>query len=270
MNQYDLMFQRNIGIFTQAEQEKIKNLSVAIAGVGGVGGNVLMNLVRLGIQNFTIADPEPFDLSNINRQHGSGVEAIDKNKCAVLKNMITSINPDCSIRTFEEGLTEENVEEFIEGADVVVDELDFFCLRVRKKLIDLSLASNRYVFSSMILGFGATLLVFSPDGPSFEDYYGPIPEEITFDRLMAYGLKCFPYIPDYVNLQEYTNALDYKRSLPSLVMPCSLSGAMLATDLISYLIKNKKPVTIPEVKQIDLLEGKVVVTGTKTEEKLNI
>ena len=64
---YGKMFHRNIGFLTQNEQEKISTLSIGIAGAGGDGGLLSERLVRFGIKRIVLADPEVFDVENINR-----------------------------------------------------------------------------------------------------------------------------------------------------------------------------------------------------------
>ncbi len=56
-SRYDQSFVRNIGIFTEAEQERLRNTTIAVAGVGGVGGLLVERLVRLGIGNIRLTDP---------------------------------------------------------------------------------------------------------------------------------------------------------------------------------------------------------------------
>ena len=63
-------FDRNIGWFTPDEQQRLRGKTIAIAGMGGVGGVHLLTLVRLGIANFRIADLDSFELANFNRQVG--------------------------------------------------------------------------------------------------------------------------------------------------------------------------------------------------------
>ncbi len=54
-------FSRNIGLLTEAEQEKLANATVAIPGMGGVGGIHLITMVRTGIGRFHIADFDTFE-----------------------------------------------------------------------------------------------------------------------------------------------------------------------------------------------------------------
>ena len=64
---YAIAFSRNIGWLTEAEQQTLRGKRVAIAGMGGVGGFHLLTLARLGIEKFTIADLDTFELANFNQ-----------------------------------------------------------------------------------------------------------------------------------------------------------------------------------------------------------
>jgi tRNA A37 threonylcarbamoyladenosine dehydratase len=57
---YEEAFSRNLGWVTSAEQERLRDARVCIAGLGGVGGIYLLTLARLGVGRFSIAD---FDTS---------------------------------------------------------------------------------------------------------------------------------------------------------------------------------------------------------------
>ncbi len=73
-------FSRNIGWLTRSEQASLVNKSVAIAGMGGVGGNHLLTLARLGVGRFHIADFDTFEIHNFNRQVGATVSHLGRSK----------------------------------------------------------------------------------------------------------------------------------------------------------------------------------------------
>jgi tRNA A37 threonylcarbamoyladenosine dehydratase len=77
-NQYQAIFSRNMGLFWEAEQEALRKSTVAIAGVGGVGGLAAERLIRLGIGGLKITDPGDFEESNFNRQFGSSMRSLDQ------------------------------------------------------------------------------------------------------------------------------------------------------------------------------------------------
>ncbi len=64
---YRERFLRSIGIFTEEQLYKFKSTKIAIGGLG-LGGSIFLNLVRMGFENFHIADPDTFERTNINRQ----------------------------------------------------------------------------------------------------------------------------------------------------------------------------------------------------------
>ncbi len=65
---YAQAFSRNLGWITEAEQLRLRYATVAIGGMGGVGGHHLLALARMGVGNFRIADYDNFELVNFNRQ----------------------------------------------------------------------------------------------------------------------------------------------------------------------------------------------------------
>jgi tRNA A37 threonylcarbamoyladenosine dehydratase len=58
------MFIRNVGFLTESEQDAIGRSTVAIAGMGGVGGLLAERLARLGVGQMKITDPGDFEHSN--------------------------------------------------------------------------------------------------------------------------------------------------------------------------------------------------------------
>lgn len=82
MNKFDYSqaFSRNLGWITSDEAELLKKKKVAIAGMGGVGGQYCEVLARLGISNFQLADPDSFEQVNFNRQNGSGMSTVGRKK----------------------------------------------------------------------------------------------------------------------------------------------------------------------------------------------
>jgi molybdopterin/thiamine biosynthesis adenylyltransferase len=59
---------RNIGALTEAECRRLMDKKVFVAGCGGIGGNVINLLLRIGVGSIAAADGDVFELSNLNRQ----------------------------------------------------------------------------------------------------------------------------------------------------------------------------------------------------------
>src|SRR3954470_494893 len=101
---YEQAFSRNIGWVTPAEQALLRGKTIAIAGMGGVGGVHLLTLARLGVANFHIADLDSFELANFNRQVGAMVSTLGQPKVEVLAGMARDINPEIRIAQFPAGV----------------------------------------------------------------------------------------------------------------------------------------------------------------------
>lgn len=89
--------------------EVIKNLSVLIIGLGGVGGYALESLVRCGIKEVIIVDADKVDITNLNRQIIATHDTIGMNKTDAFYNRIKSINPDINVIKINEYITEDNL-----------------------------------------------------------------------------------------------------------------------------------------------------------------
>ena len=100
--------------------------------MGGVGGIHLITLARLGIGAFHIADPDDFELVNFNRQYGATVRSLGRGKAEVMAEEARAVNPELQLRVFSEAITPENVGEFLDGVDVLVNGIDFFDIAARR------------------------------------------------------------------------------------------------------------------------------------------
>ena len=81
-------FIRNELLLGNDASNKIRNLSVLVVGIGGVGGYALESLVRLGVENITIVDNDKVDISNFNRQIIALDSNLNKSKVEAFKERI--------------------------------------------------------------------------------------------------------------------------------------------------------------------------------------
>ncbi len=91
-------FSRTEKLIGQDAQRFLKERSVLIVGIGGVGGYVFETLVRAGIGSFTIVDGDKVDISNLNRQIISLDSNVGQDKVEAAKQRAESINPEVKIR----------------------------------------------------------------------------------------------------------------------------------------------------------------------------
>ena len=127
---YEDIFTRNIGLFTEAEQEKIRKSSIAIAGVGGIGALAAERLIRTGVGKLKMTDPGDMEASNLNRQFGSSTINIGHNKAEVAYEQIRDINPQAEISFTKTGIRNaDDASRIVEEADFLIDVMDFGLFR---------------------------------------------------------------------------------------------------------------------------------------------
>ncbi|MCX7806798.1 MAG: ThiF family adenylyltransferase, partial [Planctomycetota bacterium] len=102
---YDRAFARNIGLVSEEEQRRLRGLHVGIPGLGGVGGIHLMTLARMGIECFHLADPDVFEVSNVQRQFGATIPSLGRNKTEAMAAAAREINPGIRTCIFADGVT---------------------------------------------------------------------------------------------------------------------------------------------------------------------
>ncbi len=247
---YKEAFLRNIGLLTEEEQEKLKKTKIAIAGMGGVGGIHLISLVRSGIGRFHIADSDEFELVNFNRQIGATISTIGKKKTVVMKNMALDINPHLNIKTFP-SIREHNIEEFLDGVDVVVDGLDFFNIEGRRLLFNFALKKGIYVLTAGPMGFSCAFLAFSPQSMNFDEYFNINSKMSKLDKLINFAIGLAPkgfhikYIDrKSINLEEEKG--------PSSFIACELCAAFVSMEIINIILGKKKSYFAPYYFQFDI------------------
>lgn len=234
--EYGRAFSRNIGWVTLDEQEKLRQSRVAIAGLGGVGGAHLLTLCRLGMANFNIADFDDFDVHNMNRQAGAFMPFMGQPKIDTVAKLAQDINPETCLRLFPQGVTPENIDDFLQDVDVYVDGLDFFALPARRMVFAKCREKGIPALTAAPLGMGVAFLYFSPTGMSFEDYFkveGHEQQE-QYARFIA-GLSPAMMNRDYLVAPEAVNFSE-KRG-PSTIMACDLCAGVMGVSVLKVLLK---------------------------------
>lgn len=105
--------------------DKLKKSSVAVFGIGGVGGYTVEALARSGVGKIHVIDNDTVALTNLNRQIIATHDTIGMKKTLAAKKRILSINPDCNVFTHDVFFTPETAHEFdFSEFDYVVDAID--------------------------------------------------------------------------------------------------------------------------------------------------
>jgi len=249
-------FDRNIGWVTTKELDELKGKRVAIAGLGGVGGYHLLTLLRLGVTQFNIAEMDSVELANFNRQACASMSKIGHNKIDVMLQMGLDINPEADFRLFSSGVTEQNLDEFLDGVDLYIDGLDFFVLDIRQKIFRKCREANIPAITAAPLGMGVAHLNFLPHTMSFDDYFG-IDSVSGDDRFIKFLIGLSPAMLQRGYLMDMARVDFSARKGPSTPMSCELCAGVAGTEALKILLGRGEVRAAPYGFQFDAYRNKM-------------
>lgn len=223
------MFDRIEKFIGNDNLNKIKNTTVAVIGLGGVGGYAVESLVRSGIENIIIVDYDKIDITNINRQIISNTSNINNYKTEEWLSRIKLINPNAKVISINKKLDQTNIDElFNYSFEYLIDAIDD--IKMKEEIIKRCLTNNIGIISSM--GTGNKL--------------NPSLLEITDIRNTSYdplAKKIRKYMKDN-NLKEklpvvYSKEQNQKfeGKIPTMIFTPAVSGILCANYIIRKIIE---------------------------------
>lgn len=256
MFDYNTAFSRNIGWVTEEEQQLLKSKKVAIAGAGGVGGEHLVTLARLGVGAFSISDFDEFEVHNFNRQAGAFMSTLNRPKCEVMNEIALDINPQLKIDSFPTGIDESNVDAFLDGADIYVDSLDFFALSARKLVFTKCQEKSIPILTAAPLGMGVALLCFMPGKMTFEEYFCFEDAKNENEEYLKFLIGVSPSMlqKNYLVVPEKA---DFKaKKGPSMPMAVKMCGGLAGSYALKILLNRGKVIHAPWGLHFDAYQNK--------------
>ncbi|KLO23720.1 MULTISPECIES: HesA/MoeB/ThiF family protein [unclassified Marinitoga] len=196
--------------------EKIRNSKVLVAGAGGLGSNVLMNLSRLGIGEIHIFDSGILDMPDLNRQILYDIEDLGKKKVFVAKEKLTKINPDIEIHIHDEKIEENTI---LPSVDIAIDCFDNFESRkiLDKKIHEINIP---LIHGGVERFFGQVTDIIPGKTKSLREILGNIEDSKEIKLVVPYSVSIIASLQ--VNeaikilLGDYKNALINKMLIMDL------------------------------------------------------
>lgn len=142
-------FSRNELAIGEEGLDKLKQTTVAILGIGGVGTFAAEALARTNIGHIILIDKDDVDITNVNRQIHALTTTIGQSKVSLMEERIKLINPECKVTSLHMFYTEETYESLFNdyNIDYVVDASDTIIYKVH--LMEQCLQRNIKIISSM-------------------------------------------------------------------------------------------------------------------------
>lgn len=260
---------RNMGFWNEATQQAILDTTVAIGGAGGAGYLVGLELARIGVQRFDIADPEDFDDVNSNRVLGVREDTVGRNKAEIFQKDLLAINSEAEVRIYTDGVTPDNLEVFMQRADIVLDATELsmpelgtmICREARRREIP--------VVNAEYAGHAGQVTSFDPHSKiTFERFMGikggeNAPLDEVADQVIDPS-RYLAYIPPYGDLKTL-KAMQEGSPLPSNMIGAGQATQMAVAESLKHIRqrvgeRGLPPVFAPSVRWQDAYTGKSGIT----------
>lgn len=195
-------YSRQILLFGEEGQERLKNATIFIAGAGGLGSPVSIYLAVAGVGRIILVDKDAVERTNLNRQILHYDRDIGRKKTASAEEKLRAINPEITVEVVDTTIDETNVRELVGDADGIVDAMDNF--------------PTRYLLNRVALKMGIPLFHGAIRG-----LYG---QATTVLPGKTACLRCvFPHPPP-------------KEVFPVVAVTPGFIGMVQATEVVKYLV----------------------------------
>lgn len=220
----------------------LKNSSVAVFGVGGVGGYVAEALVRSGVGKITLFDNDKVAITNINRQIIATEQTLGQDKIKAAKDRLLSINPDLIVNTENVFYLPDNADNYpFDEFDYLVDAVDTVTAKI--EIIKRAKEKNIPIISCMGTGgkTDPTMLKVS----DVEKTKGCPLARVMRKELKDRGIKDVKvvYSEESVTISngERVEKKGKDRTAPpSMIFVPAVAGLILAREVVFDLINKEK------------------------------
>lgn len=269
---YNERTNRNIGWISAEEQQLLKGKTVGIAGCGGMGGLLAQTLLRCGVGTIKIADNSYFDNTNINRQLAATRFSSGTHKALSTAKILRETTDDATIHVYPDGIQENTAADFVDGCDLVCDQIEFWSVGSRILLHLQAYQNNITIYNANTIGFGTRLFHFTRDSMSMEECLGmryieacELEQKINAkaassdekSRVMHAVINgLMPDLPDYASTANYSyghsdvfyERLQQEEVVSIMASNCPMAAGFLANQVILYLLKDsaiKRDIKLP-------------------------
>ncbi len=210
-----------------AGQEKLKAARVLCVGTGGLGSPLALYLASAGVGTLGIIDFDVVDFSNLHRQIIHSTPDVGRPKVESAREKLAALNPDITIRAYNERLTSENAMGIVADYDIVADGTDNYPTRY--------LVNDACVLSGKINVYGS---IFRFEG-----------QVSVFDAKRGPCYRCLFPEPPPPGLVPSCAEGGVLGILPGLV------GVMQATEVVKLIIGKGEPL-VGKLLLVNALEMK--------------
>ena len=141
-------------------QKKLCQAKVLIIGAGGLGSPAALYLAAAGVGTIGLVDGDMVDLSNLQRQILHTTARIGVPKVESGRQTLTALNPDVTVKTYQENVSADNIMRFLPDYDIILDGSDNFSTRFLVN--DACYFAKKTLISGSIFRFEGQLTTIKP------------------------------------------------------------------------------------------------------------
>ncbi len=226
---------RQMSIVTRSEQERFKDAKITVIGCGGIGGQTIEMLARMGVGELILVDEDSFDISNLNRQNFATLTDVGIAKSEVAKEKVRLINPYVKVTSFNEHVDEKNIDKIVSNSDIVIDALD----NVLTRVIASRKANEKKIpfIHGAIHGTLGQITTFLPNTKSYEEMFN------------------LPSIGKELSEEVIESLKNVTSGTPPVIGPTpNLIGCIQAMEAYKIITGIGKVTVAPKILSFDLLD----------------
>ena len=222
-------------------QEKLLESKVLVVGLGGLGSPASLYLAAAGVGTVGLIDSDCVELSNLQRQilHDTGDIDVEKTKSA--KEKIKALNPDVTVKAYQERATAENIRGIVRQYDFVIEATDNF---ESKFLINDACYFEKKAFShaGILAFFGQTITVVPGESACYRCLFNSVPPDGAVPTTAQLGV--FGAVPGVLGSIQATEAVKYILGLEGLLTDTLLTYDALDMEFSRVNVKRNPDCSI--------------------------
>lgn len=252
------MIQRNIGIMKRNEQESLRNKSLAVIGLGGIGSLQAILACKVGFGKIVVIDYDSYDVTNLNRQELADLDCLGMKKADAAKQLLPLYNPFIEVVAYNVKINDvKQCKELIKDVDIVTVAVDnlatrIVCQRAARELGILCVTAGP-------MGWKMMCTTYKPDGLTYEQIVCPeiVGKEIdnkTKEILNLNEKKLFGLSGGFTP----EGAMDFLEGgkMKAIGFTTNFAASYAVNQIVKIAINRGKIHIFPEIFTCNLLDGK--------------
>lgn len=213
-------------------QSKLLSSKVAIIGLGGLGSPCAIYLAASGIGSLTLIDHDSVELSNLQRQIIYSTEDIGEKKSLIAKSKLLKLNQNNKYKSYENKVSENNINEMLSSCEFIVDCSDNF--ETRKLINKYCYKNKKKLIMGSCIGWKGQILTFNfidESSPCYECFFEDLEGEDLSCRESSILSPLAGVIGSYLSIEVIKSILNIKQRNESFMQFDSYQNSL---KLISF------------------------------------